>query len=277
MSKRHGAREQKRLAKQKAKRDARRKQLARINSPDPTVRLRDADRWPIVASLTPKDLWTEGIGQCIFARRMPDGQVACAVFLVDVFCLGVKDGFWRVMTRPEFDELVDRIGECGRLQSVTPEYFSKLVHCAADYAQSIGLPPHRDFRHWRLLLAGIDPSQCADEFTFGRDGKPFYIRGPYESLATARAISKRVVDHGGNYVVQFTDAEASDELDVRLADDEYSAEATGDFDDEELDDDDALDVESRAAESDPREENLDEDDHDDKPGGRRRWWQLPWM
>ena len=52
-----------------------------------------------------------------------------------------------------------------------------------------------------MLLAGIDPSPCPQQFTFGRDGKPFYIQGPHESSTQADAIMQRIQDAGGHFIV----------------------------------------------------------------------------
>ncbi|MEX2139628.1 MAG: hypothetical protein WD894_10225 [Pirellulales bacterium] len=199
---RHGAREQKRLAKKKAKRAVEKRDLARRSSDNPVVRFRDADRWPIVELLIPEDIWSQGIGELVISRRTPEGMIAIGVFLVDVFCLGVKDAFWRIVSPPEYRTLVEKLEELGPMNKVAPEYFSKLVHCAADYAQSLGFPPHRDFRHVRLLLEGIDPSQCTEDFECGKDGVPYYFRGPNESIADARAIGRRVEAAGGHYVIR---------------------------------------------------------------------------
>ena len=76
--------------------------------------------------------------------------------------------------------------------AITPESLVKIVKGAVDFAQSFGFPPHADYRHAAMLLAGIDPSTCQEEFTFGRDGKPFYIQGPNESSAQAAAIAQRI-------------------------------------------------------------------------------------
>ena len=236
MSKRHGAREQKKQAKQKAKRDARRRQLARQSSPDPNIRLKTADRWPIVATLAPKNLWSQGLGNVVVARRTPSGQLACGVFLVDVFCLGVKNAFWQIVTSQSYENLLERLEESGGpFERWSPECLSKLVHCAADYGQSLGFSPHTDFRHARLLLTGIDPSLCNQEFEFGKDGRPFYIRGPGESLAKAQLIAERVHALGGHYLVQLDEgdprigfpsiedafADDEDELDDDLPRDDY--------------------------------------------------------
>jgi hypothetical protein len=225
MPKRHGAREQKKAAKQKAKRNARRKQLARASSPDPTVRLKHAEDWPIVACLVPEELWVSGLGQMILARRLPDGQVAVAAFLVDEFCLGIKNAFWQVGTAGQLNEAIERIEEHGPLWKASPEYFSKLVHCAADYAQELGFAPHRDFRHARLLLAGIDPSRCREEFEFGQNGRPLYIQGPGESPDKVRSIIARVQAAGGHFIARAM----------------VGSDPTFEFEDEYEDDDDDVD------------------------------------
>lgn len=208
MSKQHGARQQKRLAKQKARREANRRELARRNSPDPSIRLKHAGDWPIVDCIVPESLSEFGIGNLVIARRVPDGQIACAVFLVDAFCLGIKDAMWKVFGQAEYEAMVRKFEEQSQSVHVTPERFAKLIYRAADFAQSLGFPPHRDFRHAQRLLAGIDASQCPDEFEFGRNGQPFYVRGPKESLEVARVISARVQAQGGVFTVPLRDSEA---------------------------------------------------------------------
>lgn len=211
MSKQHGSREQKRLAKAKAKRVAKRRQAARRNSPDPTIRLMGADGWPIAACVAPENLWDMGLGHLVIARKTPDGQLACAIFLVDVYCLGIKNAMWTILGQSEFRDLCRKLEGEARLAPVTPEHLAKLIYCAADYGQSLGFPPHRDFRHAQRLLAGIDPSQCPDEFEFGKEGRPLYIRGPGETLNEARMIVARVQAQSGDYVLPLRDSEVPPE------------------------------------------------------------------
>lgn len=244
---RHGARQQKKLAKKKAKRQDKHNRISRLTSNDPTIRLERADQWKIRDVLVPPDLWTKGLGQLIFSRTCPDGKIACAVFLVDVFCLGIKNCFWKIMTAGDYANLLDKIQEVQSSDSkkVTPEYFSKLVHCAADYAQSLGFAPHADFRHARLLLNGVDPSTCADEIYFGMNGKPFYIRGPHESPDKVRWISQRVAEIGGTVSIDLRET-----IDDLVGEGELSAEHAGLLDHEFEDVDDSAD-------------DFDEDDSDD--------------
>jgi hypothetical protein len=195
------ARRQKQLAKKKAKRDDKRTQMARQTSDNPMIRLAAAESWPIVDALVPEGLWTSGIGQLLITRRLPDGRLAVANFLVDVYCLGVKNAYWNIISEWEFDELRRKLEGLGPLHSATPEQFAKLVLGAVDYAQAIGIAPHPDYGHARLLLAGIDPSKCEDTFTYGRDGKPLFINGPHDSPEKIKVIMHKVQLAGGEHVL----------------------------------------------------------------------------
>src|SRR5262245_60530893 len=201
MAKKHGARQQKRIAKQKAKRLAKRQIVLGRSSKDPTVRLQRAEKWPVVRALVGASLWDEGIGYLLIAREEPEGRLIFASFLVDVYCLGVKDTFWRAGTHQDFEDLIRQMEQVQRMRSIAPPCLVKIVKGAVEYAQSFGFPPHPDYRHASMLLAGIDPSTCPNQFTFGRDGKPLYIQGPNESPAQAESIMRRILDAGGDFLI----------------------------------------------------------------------------
>lgn len=204
MAKRHGAREQKRLAKQKSKRDERRRQVARLTAKYPAVRPHSAANLPIVAAHEPERLWSAGIGSLTIARRASGGRLVVGVYLVDVFCMGVKDAFWKELSEIEYKTLLSKlVANGGPHRAISPERFAKLVYCAVDFAQSLGISPHPDFHTARHLMDGIDPSLCADEFEFGQEGKPLYIAGPHDSPSVARMLAHRVEAAGGHFVIPF--------------------------------------------------------------------------
>ena len=204
---------------EKAKRVEKRTQLARQNSDNPLVRLADSEVWPIVAAWAPEGLWEQGIGTLILARRMPDGQLACAVFLADVFCLGVKRAYWRIMTQSDYEALLHEVNTRETLQQVAPPFLAKLVLEVVDYAKSLGIAPHPQYGHARILLTGIDPNLCSDVFEFGMDGKPHYIRGPHESLEKAALIVRKIQLAGGEFVIPLKPEEKpfADRLDDQWA------------------------------------------------------------
>src|SRR5277367_6694263 len=109
MANQHGARQQKRATKQKAKRSAKRAVLMQRTSTDPTVRLRDAAKWPVIEAVASSAIWQSGLGYLCLARENPQGELAIGVFLVDVYCLGVKNTFWQIGTRTKFDQIIERM------------------------------------------------------------------------------------------------------------------------------------------------------------------------
>ena len=197
----HGARQQKRVAKQKAKRAAKRSKQLQLNSSDPNVRLRQAEKWPVVRAVVGANLWNGGIGHLAIARRESEGQFVYSVFLVDVYCLGVKNAFWNSGTARDFEDVIERMTKTQSVREIAPACLVKIVKGAVDYAQSFGLQPHPDYRHAALLLAGIDPAECLEQFTFGRDGRPFYIQGPNETSSQAAAIARRIQAAEGHFIV----------------------------------------------------------------------------
>ncbi len=222
----HGARQQKKLAKQKAKRLAKRTKLSRFSSNDPTVRLQRVQWLPIVKSLVAETLWEDGIGYLVIAREEPDGHYLYAVYLVDVYCLGVKNAFWRASTPGEFRDAMDHIEANVPLRPIEPACLAKIVKGAVEYAQLFDFVPHRDYRHASLLLEGIDPSACPHEYSFGRDGRPLYINGPFESPAEVQAIMERIQQVGGHFTIGGP-ASALESLGI-----EYDADDDDDADDE---------------------------------------------
>jgi hypothetical protein len=196
------ARRQKQLAKKKLKRDDKRTALARRHSDNPVIRFAAAAMWPIVETLVPDTLLSDGIGQLLIARRIPDGRLAFGSFLVDVYCLGVKDAYWDIISEWEFDNIKTKLGGHQALQSVTPEYFAKLIYGAVEYAQSMNIAPHTDYGPARMLLAGIDASLCADTLLFGKEGKPLYINGPRDSPEKIKVIMQKVRMAGGDFMLR---------------------------------------------------------------------------
>ncbi len=53
----------------------------------------------------------------------------------------------------------------------------QVVYGAIGYARELGFEPHADFGRAAGYLGAWD-GEC--ELTFGRDGKPMYISGPYD-------------------------------------------------------------------------------------------------
>jgi hypothetical protein len=149
-----------------------------------------AARRPEQEALWPSDLFTQGRGWVIVARFKSGGRrVETGVFRLDVCCLGVK---LAVYEAGDMDDYQRRIrGHYVRrfpMVATEPCCARKLVEQAVEYARRLGFPPHPDYRRAARVFGGAQAAQCHKEFRFGRDGKPFYRRGPGETEAQARRI-----------------------------------------------------------------------------------------
>ena len=173
----------------------RKKKLAERRKSDnavaPRGRAAEARRYatlPFYACYVQAGLFTTGTGMVILARGAGHSLVM-ASFLIDAFCLGVKDAMLRPIDKAELETLIAFFGETAALEPAEPAYARKLVRDAAAYARSIGIEPHADFAAAELLFGDISADDSTAEFTFGVDGKPVYIPGPDD---TPRQIRQRV-------------------------------------------------------------------------------------
>jgi hypothetical protein len=196
---------QQKLAKKKAKRKEVAKAARRSLSPgfNPFGLLANADRLaraadgPIHECLVPRGLFDGGLGSVLLSRKLDQGLLAVAVFLLDVHCLGVKDAFLRIVTPLEYGELVKGANMQQALESVAPAYARKLIEDSIAYARSLGLNPHPDYESAKRILGAIDPAECRESFEFGKDGKPFYVSGPNDTPARIRQIVATLDQHCG--------------------------------------------------------------------------------
>ena len=151
----------------------------------PTI---NCSNWPIHECLVPEELWEVGISQVMVSRKNSEDDIAVGMYLIDIFCLGIKDCFVRLTDLYEYQDMLDHVKEsCGELERVEPVYINTLIHKAAEYAMQHGFKPHHDFAKAKKLLRNI-PIDDNQEFIFGIDGKPYYTPGPYESRSEINRI-----------------------------------------------------------------------------------------
>ncbi|SNQ47877.1 conserved hypothetical protein [Frankia canadensis] len=122
-----------------------------------------------------------GLVSVLVARRHRWDRVSVCGYLADVYCLGVKNAFGPdVKTELELSRfLPDYFASYpDGWQDAPGDLAADLVFGAVEYARGLGFEPHVDFAPAAGHLGSwAGPSAI----TFGRDGKPFYISGPYDN------------------------------------------------------------------------------------------------
>jgi len=143
---------------------------------------------PIHEALVPARLFELGVGNLVFSRLLPDGRIAMGMFLLDTYCLGVKDAFAAIVTQAEYAIRRSQWSSKESLQPIAPACFRKLVEGCVAYAQDLGFSPHADYAVASQIFGDVQSADCATPFEYGHDGKPFYVSGPHETPAQVQAI-----------------------------------------------------------------------------------------
>jgi hypothetical protein len=145
-----------------------------------------------------KEDGTAGMAQVIVIRKESNRYFWCS-YLIDYWCLGVKDAMGpKKIDRSTFEEMLgeisDRFGQ--EFREITLEQAQAVIFGAIDYAAKFGLQPHRDFEKAKVFLG--EPGSDYPSIEFGRDGKPFFVAGPYDN-APAIIARLRTTAGEGNF------------------------------------------------------------------------------
>lgn len=225
---------QKKLARKAAQAKEKKKLANREKSLGLSERLANATKFPVLHCRVADTLETTGIGAVVFSRISPSGHVAVAVFLVDSYCLGIKDAFAHILnSRGEYESKFGRemqLKSPGR--NVAPSEAKKLLEDAAAYARNLGFAPSPEFRTAMALFGDIDSSECDIEFEFGKDGKPFFVSGPNDSRSRCRHILNTLAascgPDGFDYLIALESEMSAETRSLDVGSDD-------DIDDDELD------------------------------------------
>jgi len=142
-------------------------------------------------------------GLASVARHERRNRVTVCGYLVDTYCLGVKNALGpRAMAADDLDAFVadyfDAHGEPPLLVGL--DLVQHLVFGAVEYDRGLGFEPHPDFGQAAGHLGEWTPPSA---ITFGRDGQPLHVQGPRDNAASIISTLNRTVGQGNyHYFVQ---------------------------------------------------------------------------
>jgi hypothetical protein len=185
------------LQKKRAKKAAKRKETRKAIKPERAgikAEWLAAAHAPIADVFVPENLFEVGIGSIWFSRRLDDGRYALGMFLVDTFCLGVKNAFYTFMEPDQYNVQLENFLHASGENFLprSPAYARKLVEMAIAYARELGFEPHPDYALSKLIFGDVEASDSEENFLFGKDGNPFYLPGPGDTPAIQRRVLKQL-------------------------------------------------------------------------------------
>lgn len=135
----------------------------------------------------------------LIIRQQPGGKFTFTYFMLDRYCLGVKDCVCNCNADEEtLQKLIDSMATHSSIVEVDQVSFHNIVYASLDYGAENGFKPHKDFS---LAEKVLDPDLIddgIDEVAVGENGQPLFISGPYDNAEKILATLDRNVGKG-NY------------------------------------------------------------------------------
>ena len=145
--------------------------------------------------------WEEGgMAVVVVARRQPDGNILYGNYLVDYYCLGLKNTFFNAdIPEGQFRrEVLPEVMQGNEPVEISPALAHELIYGSIEYAEQYGFRPQRDYRRTRDILDLPDTYPRTGTIEFGHNGKPLFISGPYDNVdAVIRQLNRTAGE--GNY------------------------------------------------------------------------------
>ena len=139
------------------------------------------------------DWQNSGVAELLVVRQMPNLKYIAGAYLIDVFCLGLKDTFFQTrLNDSEVRALRNNFPE--RLEVIPYEDARSVILGVIEYARELGFEPHPDWRSTGLIVEAN--RSFNNKFTFGSDGKPFYIQGPNDDAHKILRTLRPLIDRG---------------------------------------------------------------------------------
>lgn len=115
-----------------------------------------------------------GEGIAIVSRKHTGGRVSYAVYLVDIWCVGVKDTYYRLRCEEsDFEAFVEHMGP--QVEPMSYEEVHNWIYGAVAFADEAGIPPHKDFALTKYMLEEDTDDIPLIDHEFGKEGKYFLV------------------------------------------------------------------------------------------------------
>lgn len=199
---------QKKLEKQKKKRDAARSALSgrprEMALRQLLTRAESALFGPAWASKEWRsdDAAAPGLVTVVLTRELPDHSHVAAVALIDRTCLGVKNGHALGPLRgKDLDVLLAKLGQVNPagMESVDVNTARSIIHHAVAYAETLGFEPHPDFP-----MSLVGKADNLVDTPLAHPTRPVYLAEPEDDSPVILAQLIEAVGEG-NYDVRVPD------------------------------------------------------------------------
>ena len=154
--------------------------------------------------------WQEdGLAHIIVTRNRAGGNLVYASFLVDTFCLGIKDADYAIdFTPEELEKMLTHFRSYHELEEIEYDKIHNIIYGALEFAEEGGINPVKQFGIASYILEEDTDDIPLIEYEYGKDGKHFLIIG--EDGKERRYLDTLMAHLGDN----FSFVDLADELEM---------------------------------------------------------------
>jgi hypothetical protein len=156
-------------------------------------------KFPIYECKVLKNWGETGISPIYVSRELTKDSYVFISYLVDFWCLGVKDTTLKFgISKSDLEHIYSRSDD---LETISYQDARSLIIGATDFAKTINIAPHSS---WNGIPSSFIEAHLAYEkkFSFGQDGKPYYVSGPHDyELYDVEEVINKVSEANGHYTV----------------------------------------------------------------------------
>lgn len=157
-----------------------------------------------------------GMGHFVVARKRKNGTLVVGVYLIDLYCLGLKDTFYSEFE--DLEDLKEKLLEAEpdilNFEEIDSSLCFNYIYGAIEYAEDLGFQPHKDFKTTEYILDDVEDIDFVD-IEFGYNGKPMFVAGPSDNVNRILSVLDKNVGEGNYKCIIGHDDEDSED------DDEY--------------------------------------------------------
>ena len=207
---RNDARHQKKLMKKRQKDKLRKKKQAgsiHFELITPRKKIFMARTFPFYECLITPSWKDGGLVTILISRQQPDDNLTFGLFLVDIYCLGLKNTFCNAdySIQKYKTELLGKIYPKEKPMQCPVPLAHHVIYGGIAFAEQFGFKPHKDFKLSQYVLDDKADIKPCEDIEFGKDGEPFFISGPDDNVERImRQLESKVGNDNFKYLLRAT-------------------------------------------------------------------------
>ena len=140
-----------------------------------------------------------GMANIVIARSHTNGNITFCIYLVDLYCLGVKDSIYNFNTpKTEYRSFIEKFSSGMAIELVEYALVHNIIFAAVEFAEDFGFKPCKDFTSLTEFMLEEDNEDIElIEIECGKNGKPLYVQGPDDDTAKVNKIMKQLEHSAG--------------------------------------------------------------------------------